>query len=413
MPPEDEVFPAKEQPLPAAVSPTADSPRYIADSDLEEGEEDLKEDPTDYPANGGDDGDDEDEASDDDDEDDDDDVKEEEENLALVTLQLLLFQLLSMPHLLRRLSRLRPTSLRPHHHHTLHTALLLGCLFDPRHLYHFLLGKRLIDFLPYHHLHHRPRALRLSIPLPQYAPSPPHARLPGTPPLLPIPLPTPSPSLLLPSTDHRADVRKVCLPPRKRLCFAFSPRFKVGESSSAPTARHAGDFRRDYGFIATLDDEIMQDPERVVGYRITDTWDKMLVDMPGAPAIDKTELGRRMTNFVTTVRQDTYEIYVRLDDAQSERQLVTSQVNMLRKDRRAHARTARLMEAEARLSREAWVRSIDASDLACSEVMALRTQVLAQWSEITELWAADRKRQTQLTETLKPVKTLQTQMTAL
>ncbi|GKA20410.1 hypothetical protein Tco_0700399 [Tanacetum coccineum] len=33
MPPEDEVFPAEEQPLPAAISPTADSPRYIANSD--------------------------------------------------------------------------------------------------------------------------------------------------------------------------------------------------------------------------------------------------------------------------------------------------------------------------------------------------------------------------------------------
>ncbi|GKC54809.1 hypothetical protein Tco_1077554, partial [Tanacetum coccineum] len=51
MPPEDEVFPTKEQPLPAAVSPTANSLGYIADSDLEEDpEEDPKEDPTDYLA---------------------------------------------------------------------------------------------------------------------------------------------------------------------------------------------------------------------------------------------------------------------------------------------------------------------------------------------------------------------------
>ncbi|GJY29997.1 reverse transcriptase domain-containing protein [Tanacetum coccineum] len=69
----------------------------------------------------------------------------------------------------------------------------------------------------------------------------------GTLPLLPILLPTLSPPLLLPSTDHRADVREACLPPRKRLCFAFGPRYEVGESSSAPTARPDGDFRRDYG----------------------------------------------------------------------------------------------------------------------------------------------------------------------
>ncbi|GKC56467.1 hypothetical protein Tco_1084065, partial [Tanacetum coccineum] len=73
MPPEDDVLPAEEQPLPAAVSPTTDSPGYIVDSDLEE---DPKEDPTDYPADGGDDNDDE---SSDDNEDDDDDVEEEEE----------------------------------------------------------------------------------------------------------------------------------------------------------------------------------------------------------------------------------------------------------------------------------------------------------------------------------------------
>ncbi|GJS62854.1 hypothetical protein Tco_0677418 [Tanacetum coccineum] len=105
--------------------------------------------------------------------------------------------------------------------------------------------------------------------------------------------------------------------------------------------------RADYGFIGTLDKEIRRDPEREVGYRITDTWDEMLEDMPGAPVTDETELGRRMTNFVTT------------------------------RDRRAHAHTALIMEREARLSCEAWGRSRDASDLTRSEVMALRTQVTA------------------------------------
>ncbi|GKF98629.1 hypothetical protein Tco_0297412, partial [Tanacetum coccineum] len=45
MPPEDRVFPAEEQPLPAAVSHTADLLGYIADSDPEEDEEDPEEDP--------------------------------------------------------------------------------------------------------------------------------------------------------------------------------------------------------------------------------------------------------------------------------------------------------------------------------------------------------------------------------
>ncbi|GJV99036.1 hypothetical protein Tco_1554288 [Tanacetum coccineum] len=42
------------------------------------------------------------------------------------------------------------------------------------------------------------------------------------------------------------------------------------------------------------------------------------------------------------------------------------------------------METEARMSREAWGRSMDASDLARAEVMSLRTIVHAQMTEITE-----------------------------
>ncbi|GKD24307.1 putative reverse transcriptase domain-containing protein [Tanacetum coccineum] len=155
------------------------------------------------------------------------------------------------------------------------------------------------------------------------------------------PLPTSSPPLLLPSTVCRAGVSET-----------------------------SGGFRADYGFVATLDDEIRRDPERDVGYGITDTWDEMLVGMPGAPATDDTELGRRMTNFVTTVRQDTDEIYERLDEAQDARAVLSG-------------------------------RSMDASDTAHSEVRALRTTVLAHQTEIAALRAADRARQAQLVEILR------------
>ncbi|GJY13815.1 hypothetical protein Tco_0383124, partial [Tanacetum coccineum] len=46
-------------------------------------------------------------------------------------------------------------------------------------------------------------------------------------------------------------------------------------------------------------------------------------------------------------REDTDEIYGRLDDAQDDRLLMSGQLNMLRRDRRAHARTARLIETKA------------------------------------------------------------------
>ncbi|GJW99498.1 hypothetical protein Tco_0183412 [Tanacetum coccineum] len=91
MPPEDDVFPAEEQPLPVAVSPTADLPGYITESDSEEDpeeedDEDPEEDPADYPTDR--DEEEEDESSgddaDDEEEDEGEDEEEEEEHLASV-----------------------------------------------------------------------------------------------------------------------------------------------------------------------------------------------------------------------------------------------------------------------------------------------------------------------------------------
>nr|GEX04841.1 hypothetical protein [Tanacetum cinerariifolium] len=76
MPLEDKILPSKEQLLPAAVSPTIESPRYITNSDPDK---DPEEDPTDYPADGGDDDDDDDGSFDDDEDDDDDDDDVEED----------------------------------------------------------------------------------------------------------------------------------------------------------------------------------------------------------------------------------------------------------------------------------------------------------------------------------------------
>ncbi|GJZ10446.1 hypothetical protein Tco_0545205, partial [Tanacetum coccineum] len=121
--------------------------------------------------------------------------------------------------------------------------------------------------------------------------------------------------------------------------IALGPAYKVGESSSAAAARPAGRLRAYYGFFAAMDREIRVDPERDVGYGITDSWDEI----------------------------DTYEIYMRLDDKQSGRQLLARRLNILFRDRSALARTARLIETEDRMSREAWVRSMDVSNLARAE----------------------------------------------
>ncbi|GJX64547.1 hypothetical protein Tco_0298890 [Tanacetum coccineum] len=223
----------------------------------------------------------------------------------------------------------------------------------------------------------------------------------GIPPPLPISVPTSSPPLLLPSASYREDRPEVTLPPRKRLGITLGPRYEVGESSYAAAARPAGGLRADYGFVASMDREIRRDPKREVGYGITDSWDEIVETLQGAPVSTDTELGQHMTAFETRVRQDTDEIYTRLDDEQSQRQLLAGRLNMLFRDRRAHAYTRHLMETNARLSREAWRRSMDASDLAHREVMSLRTTVLGQMSEIRELHAADRRRQAVTSKMLK------------
>ncbi|GJT70255.1 hypothetical protein Tco_1029541 [Tanacetum coccineum] len=160
----------------------------------------------------------------------------------------------------------------------------------------------------------------------------------GTPPLLPIPLPTSSPPLLLPSTDCRADVPEVTLPPQKRLCIAPGPRYEVGECSSAPTARPTGGFRADYGFVGTMDAEIRRDPDREIGYGITDILEDPDEIAEEIPATDVAELGQRMTNFVMTVRQDTDEIYGTLDDAHDDRSLMSGQLNLLQEKARRRGR---------------------------------------------------------------------------
>nr|GFC75087.1 hypothetical protein [Tanacetum cinerariifolium] len=129
-----------------------------------------------------------------------------------------------------------------------------------------------------------------------------------------IPAPVPVPAC------RKEDRPEVTLPPRKKLGIALGPGYEVGESSSAAATRPAGGLRADYGFVATMDREIMCDSER---------------------------------------------------------------------------------ETEARMSREAWVRSTDAGDLVRGEVMSLRTIVLSQMTEIRELHAADRRRQTVISELLR------------
>ncbi|GJW46126.1 hypothetical protein Tco_0077772 [Tanacetum coccineum] len=336
MPPEDDVLPAEEQPLPTAVLPTADSPGYISESDLEEDSKEDNKDPeedlADYPT----------------------DRDEEEEEMFIRDQTPIPFPSEA------EIDRLLSISTPPSSPLTSYSSPLPQIPSPPPPISSPVpMSSPPLPASPTHPLGYRAAMIQLrdespstSYPLPlplpiilphtrasmaimrdvalsTYILSPRSGILPsetppsGTPPLLPIPLPTSSPPLLLPSTNYRVDVLEVTLPPRKRLCIALGTRYEVEESSSAPTTRPTRGFRADYGFVGTLDVKIRQ-------------------------------LGQKMTNFVTAVRPDTDEIYGRLDDTQDDRSLMSGQLNLLRRDRCAHARTSRLMESEARTSREAW-----------------------------------------------------------
>nr|GFD53124.1 hypothetical protein [Tanacetum cinerariifolium] len=102
--------------------------------------------------------------------------------------------------------------------------------------------------------------------------------------------------------SHREDRLDVTLPPRKRLDIALGPRYDVGKSSFAAAARPAGGLRANYGFVATVDREIMRDLVREVGYGITDSWDEIVETLQGAPVSTDTELDGYVREFETRVR---------------------------------------------------------------------------------------------------------------
>ncbi|GJS51198.1 hypothetical protein Tco_0624560 [Tanacetum coccineum] len=362
-----EVFLAEEQPLPAAASPTAQSPDYVLEFDHEEdpeedGDEDPEEDPVDYPADGGDDGDDEDESSGADKDEEIDieaDDEEEEEHPALADSTAIALpaidqapsaeetELISIPAPVptptwsdSEVVRLLTISTPPSSPLSPWSSPLPQIPSPP--LPPILSPLPVSPPLP--QIPSPP--LPVSSPVPVLSPSPPaspirplgyragmirlRAEAASTSHSLPLPPPiilsytrpdAPSsgtPPLHLLSTDRREDRPEVTLPPRKRLGIALGLGYEVGESSSAAAARPAGGLRADYGFVATMDREIRRDLERDVGYGITDSWDEIVEAMQGTPVvIDVAEFSQKMTEFETKVRRDTNKVYTRLDDKQT------------------------------------------------------------------------------------------------
>ncbi|GJZ41181.1 hypothetical protein Tco_0588067 [Tanacetum coccineum] len=391
LPVDDEVFPAEEQPMPAADSLTHQSPGYIPESDPEEepkedDEEDPEEDPADYPADRGD--------------DEDDDANKEE--------------------------HLAPAD---------PTTVTYSADQDPYLAYQVTARMSIRHQAPAPFLSEEVTERLLALPTPPPSPLSPYSSpLPQIPsPPLPISSPPPNgPTYVEGSLGSRAAgirPRDTLPSPRPRRTTP-GPGYEVGESSAAGAARQFGPTTAEadlYGFADMLDAAPGRQTSRELGYGITDTWDDLVGAIQEIAPTTLEGVNQRVTELVTTVDQEDEIIYSQLDDARYDRALLRARVNMLYRDRPFHRRTALLIEEEARLSRAAWARSMDACDQVHSEGISLRTTVMAQQSEITELQAADRRRQAvitdllkadyrrqrQLVETLKIVKSLKAQMIEL
>nr|GFD22981.1 hypothetical protein [Tanacetum cinerariifolium] len=124
------------------------------------------------------------------------------------------------------------------------------------------------------------------------------------------------------------------------LGVALGPGYEVGESSSTAAARPAGGLRADYGFVSTMDREIMHDPEREV-----------------------MSLGTTVLSQMTEIKE--------LHAADRRRQIVISE--MLRAD---HRRSTEIIELRTALQGQVTALQGQVTALQ-GHVIALQTQVTA------------------------------------
>nr|GFB98322.1 hypothetical protein [Tanacetum cinerariifolium] len=282
---DEHVLPAEEQPLPPIDSPTAESSRYVAESDPEEDPEEYEDDeledgPVDYPMDGGDDGDDDDGDSFGDDADDED----EEEHLALADSA-------TYSRIIVRLQA--DISLPPE----AEVERFLAMPTPP--------PSSLALLSPHFAGEHLARCTTPSAyPSPPPIPSPllPSSRCPtqiqtlrmaSTQVLIDaVTAVLPSPHLYIPPPiDRRDDIPETKMPPRKRLCLSnLGFRYEIGESFTArPTRDPAETF--------------LEISPMTMG-----------------------EVNTRVTELLELYEHDTQDLYALLEDAQDSRTRISQRV---------------------------------------------------------------------------------------
>ncbi|GJZ24666.1 hypothetical protein Tco_0562125 [Tanacetum coccineum] len=353
IPLEDEhVFPAEKQPLPPVDSPTAESPRYITESDPEEDPEEYEDDetedgPVDYPMDGGDDGDDDDgdSSGDDIDDEDDEDEEEEEENLASTD------------------------------------SIFVSIFLPPE-----AEAERLL-------------AMTTPSPSPPISLSPPSAgeRLARctAPPAHSSPPPVPSTiSTFIWVYKPKSRDTQDSIPLRPLLFHwqevVFVPLSSVMRSESISTARPTGGQGIYYGFVSTVDAEERRQGVRDVRYGIRDTWIDPAEAVPEITPMTVGEVNARVIELAELHEHDTKDLYALLEDAQDSRSRISQRVDMdsqrvrccLWRDRETLQETVWMVEEEAYASREAWAHSIGLSQATHQELQTHHDHVYAHGTHI-------------------------------
>ncbi|GKD14635.1 putative reverse transcriptase domain-containing protein, partial [Tanacetum coccineum] len=335
--PSDEEVPVEDQPYVVADLPIALSLGYVADSDPEEDSEDG---PVDYPADGGDGDDDEEEEEASEEE----EAQEEEEEHLAPADSVVAPVVDHVPYSEEtepfETDESAPTprppqTIVPFSQTRLRRARKTAILEPPMSP---SMEARIAEYaIP-------------SPPLPPLPSSPlPHLPSSPLPPLPSSPLP-PLPDLLfIPPVDRREDILEVELPPCKRLCLTtLASRYEVGESSTA-VPRPTGD-----------------------------TWVDPRETTKEVAPVTLEGVNIRVTELTAVQEQDIQEIYAVIEDTQDWQTQIYQTVETLVDDSRYHYETARLLDQEALVSREAWAHSMGFSFTIHYELQGYRTHVWTQ-----------------------------------
>ncbi|GJZ48560.1 putative reverse transcriptase domain-containing protein [Tanacetum coccineum] len=189
------------------------------------------------------------------------------------------------------------------------------------------------------------------------------------------PLPPPIPASLPPPSPPLPPLPSSLLPPLPDSLF-IPPADRRESSTAIP--RPIGGRRVDYGFVGTLDAEARRQRAEVVGYGIRDTWVDPRGTTEEVAPVTLEGVNTRVTELAAVQEQDTQDIYAVIEDTQDRQTQIHQTVEALVDDRQYHYETARLLDQEALVSREAWAHSMGFSSAVHYELQGYRTHVWTQ-----------------------------------